>query len=329
MSGKRILAVLMVALLISGCSINNYDKQGEVTNDIAVTGDIGAAAGDKIDTDATSNGKNKTNKNSSELSQPSENQTVATSKDTEGTNSNEKKTAKLDYDMLNSLNNTKYSWGLGLNKEHKTPEVPSSFINLLERYDGIFVGDTNQKKVYLTFDEGYENGYTSMILDTLKANNVKATFFVTGPYIEAQTELVKRMLDEGHEVGNHTINHPSLPDVSNEELENEIYGLEKAFREKYGRGFKYIRPPMGEFSERTLAAAQQLGYKTMFWSFAYADWDTNNQKGAKYAHDMVMQYIHNGAVILLHAVSKDNAEALDSIIKDIRAEGYEISPMDL
>jgi peptidoglycan-N-acetylmuramic acid deacetylase len=236
---------------------------------------------------------------------------------------------KLDTLMLDKLDNTKYSWWIKLNSEHKTPEIPVSAKKITDQYDGIFIGDVSQKHIYLTFDEGYENGYTPKILDVLKENDVKAIFFVTGPYIEKNPDLIKRMLQEGHKVGNHTINHPSLPGVGYEKFEKEIRGLEEKFIELYGEGFEYMRPPMGEYSERVLAAAKQLGYKTVFWSFAYDDWYTDKIRGAEYAYDKVMSNLHNGAVLLLHAVSKDNAEALDSIIKGIRAEGYEIRPFDL
>lgn len=236
---------------------------------------------------------------------------------------------KLDFAALNKLDNTRYSWWIKQNQEHKTPGIPDVARRQTDAYDGIYIGDTDKKAVYLTFDEGYENGYTAKILDTLKENDVKAIFFVTGPYIDKQTELVKRMLDEGHQVGNHSITHPSLPEASLADLEKELWGLEKNFSEKYGKGFKYMRPPRGEYSERTMAAAKQLGYKTVFWSFAYRDFEVDNQKGADYAYDMVMKNLHNGAVFLLHAVSRDNAEALDRIIKDIRAQGYSINPFDL
>lgn len=236
---------------------------------------------------------------------------------------------KLNFNILDKLDNTKYGWGLDLNSSHSTPGVPSYAKKLLAKYNGVYVGDTSKKVVYLTFDEGYENGYTHKILDTLKADGVKALFFVTGPYIKEQPALVKRMLAEGHQVGNHSINHPSLPAMSDPGLENELYGLEKQFNAVTGKGFKYMRPPMGEYSERVLAAAAQLGYKTVFWSYAYKDYDTKDQKGPDHAYNLVMKNLHNGAVILLHAVSRDNAEALDRIIKGIRAEGYEIKAFDL
>lgn len=236
---------------------------------------------------------------------------------------------RLNFEDLDKLDNTKYSWWISQNNEYKTPGIPEIAEDLISKYDGIFTGDTSQKSIYLTFDEGYENGYTPIILDVLKKNEVKSIFFVTGSYIEKNPELIKRMLQEGHKVGNHTINHPSLPEIDNAQLERELVGLEERFYELYGERFEYMRPPMGEYSERALAAAQQLGYKTVFWSFAYKDYDVNDQKGQEYAYNKIMSNLHNGAVLLLHAVSKDNAEVLDKLIKDIRAQGYEIKPFDL
>jgi len=236
---------------------------------------------------------------------------------------------KLDIEALEKLDNKKYSWWIKLNTEHKTPEITETIKNMIDKHDGIYIGDTSKKSIYLTFDEGYENGYTSRILDVLKDNDVKTIFFVTSSYIEKNSELVKRMLDEGHQVGNHTVSHPSLPGLSYEKLEDELLNLDKQFFEKFDTSFKYMRPPAGEYSERTLAASKQLGYKTIFWSFAYDDWYTDKIRGADYAYNKVMDNLHNGAVYLLHAVSKDNTEALDRIIKDIKAQGYEIKPFDL
>jgi len=244
-------------------------------------------------------------------------------------NPKEPNVEKLDVEALNKLDNTKYSWWIKLNSEHKTPEINSNIKEMIDKYDGIYVGDTSKKVIYLTFDEGYENGYTPKILDVLKENDVKTIFFVTGSYIDRNPELIQRMLDEGHQIGNHSISHPSLPDVDYEKLEQELLGLDDKLYEKFGVRTKYMRPPSGEYSERVLAAAQQLGYKTIFWSFAYDDWYADKIRGADYAYNKVMANLHNGAVMLLHAVSKDNADALDRIIKDIKAQGYEIRPFDL
>jgi peptidoglycan-N-acetylmuramic acid deacetylase len=236
---------------------------------------------------------------------------------------------KIDFTQLDKLDSTSFSWWILLNKKHEPTAIHPDTKKMIDENNAIYLGDTTKKDVYLTFDEGYENGYTPQILDILKANNVKALFFVTGSYVKSYGDLVKRMLDEGHLVGNHSINHPSLPELDNTDLENELFGLDKSFMSLTGKNFKYMRPPKGEYSQKVLAAANQLGYKTVFWSFAYRDFELNNQRGADFAYKMVMDNIHNGAIILLHAVSKDNTEALDSIIKAIKAEGYNIKPFDL
>jgi peptidoglycan-N-acetylmuramic acid deacetylase len=225
---------------------------------------------------------------------------------------------------LNVYSNKTFGWGLVRNKKHIPPEVPSTTVDLLKKYGALYVGDTSKKVVYLTFDEGYENGYTAKILDVLKADKVKAVFFITGGYMKNSPDLVKRMVDEGQMVGNHSINHPSLPSVGDSVVEEEIVGLERVFKEKYGKDMKLLRPPKGEYSERTLAITKKLGYTNVFWSFAYDDWYRDKIRGAQYARDIVLNNSHNGAIILLHAVSKDNAEALDMIIKGLASQGYSI-----
>ncbi len=231
---------------------------------------------------------------------------------------------QLDF---STLDNTATGWGFKKN-QGAPPSVSTATAQLLEKYNGFYIGDTNSKKIYLTFDEGYENGYTAGILDVLKANNVKAAFFVTGSYVSREPDLVKRMVNEGHIVGNHSVNHPSLPKVSDEELEAELKDLDKMVEDLTGVKMKYVRPPQGEYSERVLAKISNMGYKTVFWSFAYKDWDTTLQQGTDYAYNQVMPYIDGGAVLLLHAVSSDNAGALDKIIKDVKAQGYEFCSID-
>lgn len=215
-------------------------------------------------------------------------------------------------------------WGISRKPENKPPDADPGAPQLLSKYGAMYIGDTSKKRIYLTFDEGYENGYTAKILDSLKNNNAKGLFFITGPYLKEQESLVTRMVQEGHEVGNHTIHHPSLPTIDDRQIEEEVAGLERVFNEKYGRKMKYLRPPKGEYSERSLAVTKRLGYTNLFWSFAYDDWHRDKIRGSEYAYNMVMKNLHNGAVLLLHAVSKDNADALDMIIKGAKEKGYEI-----
>ncbi len=228
------------------------------------------------------------------------------------------------------LSNKLLRWGISRRSENKAPAADPGAPELLRKYGGMWLGDTEKNVIYLTFDEGYENGYTPLILDTLAANDVKAAFFITGPYLKEHQDLVRRMVEEGHIVGNHTIHHPSLPELDDMHLEEEVLGLDRAFREKFGESMRFLRPPKGEYSERTLALTQRLGYCNLFWSFAYDDWYRDRSRGAQYAYDIVMRNLHGGAVLLLHAVSKDNAQALDSIIKGAREKGYSIGdPQEL
>lgn len=221
-------------------------------------------------------------------------------------------------------------WGILRKGFGKIPAADPGAPELLKKYGGIYLGDTSKSEIYLTFDEGYENGYTSKILDALRENNVKAVFFITGPYLSEHQDLVRRMIEEGHIIGNHSIHHPSLPSVDDKTLEEEILGLDRAFFEKFERHMQFLRPPKGEYSERTLAITHKLGYANLFWSFAYDDWYKDKIRGANYAYDKVMNNLHNGEIMLLHAVSKDNAEALDMIIKGARSKGFEFGdPMQL
>lgn len=221
-------------------------------------------------------------------------------------------------------------WGISRRKNRETPAADPGAPELLKKYGAAYIGDISKSVIYFTFDEGYENGYTPSILDTLRDNGVKAVFFITGPYLKNHQDLVRRMVEEGHMIGNHTIHHPSLPELEDNRLEEEIIGLERAFIEKFGANMHFLRPPKGEYSERTLALTCKLGYCNLFWSFAYDDWYRDNIRGSEYAYDIVMRNLHNGAVLLLHAVSRDNAEALDNIIKGAVKEGYSIgNPQEL
>lgn len=235
-------------------------------------------------------------------------------------------TILTNYDT-SELSNKKYSWYFNKGTNHEQPRIDISLKNVVDKYNAIYLESPDEKVIYLTFDEGYENGYTGQILDTLKDKNVKAVFFITGPYLSKNEDLVRRMVEEGHTVGNHTVNHPSMPDVDDEKLEKELLDLDRKFYELFGQSMKYVRPPMGEFSERTVALSKNLGYTSVFWSFAYRDWETNNQKGTEYAKETVLKAIHPGEVMLLHAVSVDNANALGDIIDEARNMGYEFGEL--
>lgn len=199
--------------------------------------------------------------------------------------------------------------------------IPTSVDELCAKYSAYYRSGRNEKVIYLTFDEGYENGYTTPILDTLKEKNVPAAFFVTGSYVERNPDLIRRMAEEGHIVGNHTVNHPAMPSLSEEELKHEILGLEEQLK-AFGVTDRYLRPPEGAYSEESLALTQALGYKTIFWHFAYRDWVTDDQKGKDFAYEKIINGVKEGGIVLLHAVSSDNAAALGDVIDTLRADGW-------
>lgn len=186
---------------------------------------------------------------------------------------------------------------------------------------------TTEKVLYLTFDCGYENGYTFDVLDTLKEKNVSAAFFCTLDHIKAEPELIARMIKEGHIVGNHSTKHPNFSKISRTRMAEEIETVENHLRTEFGYSAPYFRFPEGAYSDSALDLVQSLGYKSVFWSLAYADWDTSAQKGADYAYKTVTSRLHPGAIILLHSVSADNAAALGDIIDYALSQGYVFKPL--
>ena len=224
--------------------------------------------------------------------------------------------------------NTKICFGLKRGLNHERPDLGAKNMELFNKYGVLAIGSENSKNIYITFDLGYEAGYTENILDTLKSNGVKATFFITAHYLNTNTDLVKRMIEEGHIVGNHTVNHKVLPDISEAEIEKEIMDLHTILYEKTGYEMKYVRPPKGEYSEYVLKKCNELGYKTVMWSFAYDDWDENKQGRTEYGKEKILSNLHNGEIMLLHGTSKDNMEILDECIKEIKKEGYTIKSLD-
>ena len=225
------------------------------------------------------------------------------------------------YDLA-SLDNTKQGWGQGVQFDDKNrPIAAVSYQEKYGKYDAYFIGE-DSPTIYLTFDNGYENGYTAPILDALKEKGVQAVFFCTLSYIKSQPELIQRMIDEGHIVGNHSDKHPCFPEVSIERREQEVLNVHQYMLDNYNYTMTLFRAPAGEFSEQTLAQTQELGYKTVFWSYAYKDWDPNNQMGPEKALPTLPQALHPGAIYLLHAVSPDNAAILGDFIDNAREAGY-------
>jgi peptidoglycan-N-acetylmuramic acid deacetylase len=215
------------------------------------------------------------------------------------------------------------NWGLGFGAEG-TPPTGNATIDELGKHNAYYIGDTNDKVIYLTFDAGYENGYTPAILDALKKHKVKVTFFLVGNYISTQPELVKRILDDGHQVANHTYSHPNMSNISSmDAFRDELERLEKAYETVTGQQMiKYYRPPQGKYSVNNLKMAQELGYTTFFWSLAYVDWYNDKQPTKEQAFKKLLGRIHPGAIVLLHSTSKTNSEILDELLTKWEAMGY-------
>lgn len=225
--------------------------------------------------------------------------------------------------------NNPIHWGMKKSRNHEPADAGEFFKSILAKYGSFYLGDTSKKDIYLTFDNGYENGYTEGILDVLKKKKVPATFFVTGHYLTENADLIKRMVNEGHIVGNHSWHHPDLTQVSDIRLKKELQLVKEEYEKITGKkDMMYLRPPRGIFSERTLKLSGDYGYVNVFWSLAFVDWQINNQKGWKYAYDNIINQIHPGAVILLHTVSEDNAKALEKVIDKLREDGYTFKSLD-
>ncbi len=299
---KLAICLLMSTILLSACSPNSN------TTSVKTTGQTAAATKTAGTTQSP---------------QPKETATAAPSPAAVKTfepaivnNTKELQTAKIVWGWSDPTN-TKYS-------------------TLLAKYKGYSFGDTSKKTIYLTFDEGYENGYTASILDTLKANNVKAAFFVTAPYVTGSfngvkdIELLKRMMNEGHLICNHSVQHKSMPGFTDESsFGKELTGVENAVESTPGlKMSKYFRPPMGEFSELSLYYTQMLGYKTILFSLAHNDYTPGNQPDPETAKNKLLKGTRPGMICLLHAVSKTNAEILDSLIKEWKNQGYEFKTLN-
>ena len=221
------------------------------------------------------------------------------------------------------------AWGLSFRQEGAAPVAPSSK-EALKKVDAAYIGDMSEKVLYLTFDAGYENGCTEKILDILKKHDVPAAFFLVGNYVEKNADLVRRMVSEGHIVGNHTMHHPDMGRITDKAaFAKELTDLEDLFRQVTGKELpKFYRPPQGIYSQENLQLAKELGYKTVFWSLAYVDWNNDAQPSREQAFDKLLPRTHNGAVVLLHSTSQTNAEILDELLSRWKDMGYRFESID-
>lgn len=297
---------ITISLCLTGCTLFDKVKETSFFNSEQ------SNSNNKFPKQETSNNNNTNNDTSLD-------------KDSSINNNPTNKSTTTDY---SDKDNEITSWFYIPNDTHTTPAINPKLTYDLSNYNAIYNGPVNEatKTLYLTFDEGYENGYTSKILDVLKEKNVKAVFFVTSYYLEKNPDLVKRMVDEGHIVGNHSKTHSSMPTLTSDitKFKEEFSDVESKYKEITGLDMKkFFRPPMGYYSERSLAMTNDLGYKTVFWSFAYDDWDPEKQPEINYAKHKILDNLHNGSILLLHAVSKTNTEILGEIIDSARNIGYE------
>lgn len=223
---------------------------------------------------------------------------------------------------------TSENWGLGFSTEGEPPtanETPEE----LKKWDTYYIGNQEEKKIYLTFDCGYENGYTEMILDALKEADVEATFFLVGNYLETEPELVKRMVEEGHKIGNHTYHHKDMSIMGEEEFHKELNDFETKLKEITGKeSDMFYRPPQGKYSTKNLEMAKAAGYKTIFWSLAYVDWYDDDQPTKEEAFDKLLARIHPGAIVLLHVTSKTNGEIMAELIQEWKDMGYTFGSLE-
>ncbi|HON64795.1 MAG TPA: polysaccharide deacetylase family protein [Bacilli bacterium] len=221
-----------------------------------------------------------------------------------------------------------YGWGFKKNDRHQVPDI-GKYASVIEGTSAYYVGNPSKKEVYLTFDAGYDNGELANILAILREKKVKATFFLTGDFVNRFSDLCRQIVNDGHFIGNHSDSHKPLTSLSETELALDLASLEEKFFAATGAVMsKYFRPPSGIFDRESLLRLKKLGYKTCFWSIAYKDWDTANQRGADYSYESVIDNLHNGAIILMHSVSQSNREALGKIIDEIRNQGFTFKTVD-
>ena len=320
-----IAALMLCVFALSGCT-DNADNGGSGSNNSA------------SDSQSDNNGEYKNDDglfNDSDDKGADNNEGDASGDSSDSGGSEESGTSLVDVVAAriglgaDTLRSTLIGWGLG--RERDGLGRPLDALNAQEQYgeySSLFIDGSGDKTVYLTFDEGYENGYTGAILDTLKKAGVKAVFFVTYDYCVSAPDLVKRMIAEGHTVGNHSYSHPSFPECSEDEMKEEVMLLHDYVKENFGYEMTLFRFPKGEFSEKALFQLQSLGYTSVFWSFAYVDWNADEQSDARESFNTITSATHSGGIYLLHAVSKANADCLGDVLDYWKSNGYTVGDLN-
>lgn len=304
---KKICIALIIILM--GAVIWNWSDISKLLNSGAhQNGKVGLVTEDENDLEK---GKKSSEQGASDKKNPENNLTQG----------KKRQRVIVDDTDYTTYDNTLYSWWFKRNDNHEKSGCQEDFDII--QYDAHYTVSVSEKKMYITFDCGYENGFTPDILDVLKQEEVPAAFFVTQTFIRDNIDLVKRMKTEGHLVCNHTVTHPSMPSKSIEEQKKEIMDCENYMKEATGYEMDlFFRPPKGEYSQCSLQVAKDLGYTTVFWSMAYLDYDVNNQPSKQHVVEHFRKYYHPGAIPLLHNVSQANHDALQEVIQDLKEEGY-------
>lgn len=321
MTGYKLIAILMAMIIaLTGCVSRENDEKSNSSEEI-VSSAAEDSSSEKEDIDVA------TGESDIPVNNDEEDESKLGEEDSD--NETEEELPPPDLEEIGKFSPEAIPWGPGVRKDKDGRS--EACVMLQEKYgkfDAQFIAP-KEKKIYLTFDEGYENGNSANILDVLKEKKVQAVFFVTLEYVKANPELVQRMIDEGHIVGNHSAGHPNYTKISLEKAMEATMNLHKYMLDNYNYKMTLFRYPEGAFSEQTAALLQSLGYKQVFWSFAYADWDPKNQMEPNAAYEKVKGATHDGAIYLLHAVSSTNSNILGKLIDDWRAEGYEIPKYDV
>ena len=326
-----VLLGLGLFVLCRGQSVGNsgFDQNGKVGMETGEKGGKktkgkGTESGGSNKVESGEEGQTETGKAEKEANVPEQSRGNhnENSRTDEGESVAQKKERVIVEDTnYDAIDNTLYSWWFKRNDNHEKSGCQDDFD--ISEFDAHYTVPVSEKKIYITFDCGYENGYTADILDTLKEEQVPAAFFVTQTYIRDNINLVKRMKEEGHLVCNHTVTHPTMPSKSVEEQKKELLTCEQYMKETTGYDMDlFFRPPKGEYSKRTLQMAKDLGYTTVFWSMAYLDYDVNNQPSSDHVVEHFKKYYHPGAIPLLHNVSVANRDALSRVLKNLKKEGY-------
>lgn len=313
---KKVLLVLLTLTVIfttAACKNKKINEENNITPSTALDNKENYQVEDKLDP----------------RKEEKKDEAVKEEHDKSNTTKNNNISVLVDEEKLDK---TERNWWYTPKKNGEIPLGPKEGMEYNKKYMGYYLGDTTKKYIYLTFDEGYENGYTPRILDILKKEGVHAGFFVTTPYIKEHPELVKRMVEEGHVVGNHSTTHPSMAQVALKgkgAFNKEFLEVENEFKKVTGRDIdKFFRPPMGVFSETSMYYTALLGYKSIFWSFAYGDYDANKQPDPIYAKNLIIERTHNAGIYLLHAMSKTNTDILEEIIGYWKSQGFQFKSLN-